>query len=354
MITGQIKKEAVVYRQIEALNYSSIKTFMDDGPAIFYKEFFLKEKEEEWSDAMVIGSIVDDIILNYEGDVDMFHQHFDQKYSKFSGVKSSAQAFLLADFLFDELAPTIKDGVVTGHFETAFKNAFDKAQAKDKYKGKTWDKGLEDFNKVAKDYYELKVSSIGKVVVDERTLTIAENVAKKILGDSHTEHLFDGTTYIIPKLVHEFEVEGVKCKMEIDFVEVDHPSKIVTPWEMKCIFNNEQFPYSYIKNRYFLQQGLYSIGMDDWMEKNFPSYKFNPFKYVVGDTSVNRRRPLIYSLSGEDMRKGINGFSLNGHKYKGVNELVREIKWHTDNQIWDISKEAYDNNGQLKLEVKYE
>lgn len=356
MIQGQLDNKKIPYRQREGLNYSSLKTFEDEGVGVFYREFVLEEKKEKISNSLVIGQLVDDIVLNYKGDLQTFYQDFHNKYVKFEGTKSTAQAFVLADVLFDVIVPSIKDGVVTADFEASFKSAFDTVQAMDKYKGKTWEKGLEDFNKTAKEYFDTKIAGIGKIVVDLSTLQIAENVANQLMTDEFTAPLLKNERgYILPKVELEFKYLDVLCKGEVDFIEIDHDKKEIYPFDMKCLYDNENFDYAYIKYRYFLQQAFYSEGLVSWAEENgFGDYTIYPFTFLVGDTSVNKRRPLLYHLTGEDMAKGVTGFFLNGKEYRGIHDIVQDIKWHMDNDVWNCSKEAIVNNGSLTLKINYD
>ena len=356
MVEGQIKQSEVPYRQKEGLNFSSIKLFDERGVGMFYKEFILGDKKDKESSALAVGSMVDDIILNYGGNLEAFYQGFDEKYAKLEGVKSSAQAFVLADTLFDCLMETAVDGKITADFEYAFKEAFDKVQAEGKYKGKTWDKGLEDFNKVAKDYFDKKINSIGKTLVDLVMISTAENVAKTLLTDDFTKDIFASTDLIfMPKVVVEFNYLGVVCKSELDGIQIDHANKTITPCDLKCTFDNEEFPYMYLRNKYYLQQAFYTEALKYWkVENGLEDYTILPFKFIVGDTSANKRRPLVYQLSSEDMTKGFTGFILNGNRRKGIKELVEEIKWHMDMDIWNCSKESYVNNGVLNLSINYD
>lgn len=356
MITGTVKTTAMPYRQKEGLNFSSIKTFEDKGPMMFYKEFIAGDKKVLDSAAILIGSMVDDIILTYGGSLDEFHQHFDERYCKFEGVKSSAQAFLLADYVFDAMMETAVDGRVTADFETSFKEAFDKIQAEGKYKGKTWDKALEDFNKTAKEYFDQKVQNIGKMVVDLNMITTAETVAQQLLTDPFTSSLLKNeNSPLLTKVQVDFEVDGMKCKAELDAIEINHKDKTIGALDLKCTYDNEEFPYAYIKNRYYLQQAFYTLALREWrVDSSLEEYDILPFRFVVADTSANKRRPLIYTLTDEDIFNGLEGFKLRGNTYRGVVELVREIKWHMEMDVWNCSKEAIDMNGNLTLNVSYD
>lgn len=324
---------------------------------MFYKEFIAGEKKVLDSAAILIGSMVDDIILTYNGSIDEFHQHFSDRYCKFDGVKSSAQAFVLADYLFDSLVETVDStGKVTGDFETCFREAFDKVQADGKYKGKTWDKGLEDFEKTARGYFDNKIANIGKMVVDLNMIATAESVSQQLLSDPFTASLLKNERHpLLTKVQIDFQMDDVKCKAELDAIEINHQDQTIGGIDLKCTYDNEEFPYAYIKNRYYLQQAFYSQALHAWRYQNdLMEYDILPFRFVVADTSANKRRPLIYTLTDADVMNGLAGFNLRGHNYRGVIQLVREIRWHMEMDIWNCSKEAIDLNGNLTLLINYD
>lgn len=346
----------IPYRQKDGLNFSSIKVFDQKGPKMFYKEYVMGLREDKETSAILIGNMVDEIITNYGGDLTMFEQEFSDKYVQYDGVKSSAQAFVLADYLFEGLRETIHDGRVTGDFETCFRAAFDRIQAEGKYKGKTWDKGLEDFNKVAKDYFDKKIQNIGKKVVDLNMVQTARNVANQLLTDSFTSSILRGErNTLLNKIEVDFNFYGVRCKAEIDCIEIDHVNKVIIPYDLKCTYDNEDFPMSYIKNGYYLQQAFYTVALESWKkEQGMEDFKVALFRFIVGDTSANGRRPLVYKLTSADLANGHNGFTLRGYQYKGIRTLVDEIKWHMDNDIWDCSREAFIAQGNLTLSINYD
>lgn len=362
MIEGKLKEVKPTYRQREGLNFSSIKTFEDKGVGIFFKEFMVGDKKDVSTNAVLIGNMVDDIILTYGGDFEAFQQNFDYRYAKFDGVKSSAQAFVLADYIFESMME-VELGVKTVEnasklFEACFSEAFNKIQAEGKYKGKTPEQALQDFEKVARGYFDQKISNIGKMVVDLDMINVAQSVANQLLQDEFTASLLKGERdrkMWMPKVQVEFGLFGVVCKAELDAIEIDHHKKSITPYDLKCVYDNEEFPYSYIRNRYYLQQAFYTQALHVWKAENeMEDYTINPFKFIVADTSANKRRPLVYELSEEDVEKGNVGFMLRGTQYRGVIELVKEIKWHMENDVWNCSKEAFEKQGLITLSINYD
>lgn len=366
-----IDKPNINYRKLDALNQSMLKVF-DSDPVKFFEEFKMgKKRKEKKNVALMIGDLVDFYLLECRGDEAEFDTRFDEKFALYSGVKGSGQVFLLADYLFEETENCVNDvGEMTCSFETRFAEAVKRVRAEDKYKGKSDDKILEDFLANGKDYFDTRMDAIGKTVVDVSIVDKAKLVAKGLKKDSFTrdifahmgDHEFEGTDD--HESVTHFPIEFkfrlsddrfIACKAEVDMMQVDHEHKIIQPMDLKTTYDNESFDYMYIKNGYYLQNAFYVLAVEDWARENgMKDYKVLPMKFVVGDTSSNNRRPLIYSTSQLDVTSGIVGFRLRGNWYRGVSDLIEDIAWAEENDEWTCSREAFDNKGKMRLNVEYE
>jgi len=369
MIKGKTVKEKVVdvqvnYRKLDALNQSMIKLF-DTDPVKFYEEFKLgKKRKDNKSISLVIGDMVDFYLLACRGDEDTFHNRFDEKFALYSGSKGTGQVFILADKLF-ELTQRDTDedtGKVKTKFETRFMEACSIVQTEGKYKGKTLAKVLEDFDENGREYFEMLCANIGKIVVDTSLVDKALYVGNKMKNDDFTRDIFsdiDGVEYLthVP-IVWKYWInheENVVCKSEVDIIKVDHKRKMIFPMDLKTTYDNESFDYMYIKNGYYLQNAFYFRAVESWAEeKGWGDYKIMPMAFVVGDTSANNRRPLVYQTDVHDMTNGLAGFNLRGNHYRGIDELISEINWCESKNIWDCSRDSYEKDGQMKLNIKYD
>jgi hypothetical protein len=366
-INKPIETPDVVYRKLEGLNYSAIKTF-DKSPVQFFSEFIMgNPREEEDNISTLIGNIVDDAILTHLGDFEAFEQHFDETYALFQGEPGSGQGFMLADELFKITVRALVDGHVTRSFEDRFREAFEIVQSQDKFKGKTVEQGVVEFKKPNKagttpeSYFQAKLDNIGKKVVSESIKAKGLQMASNALTDPFTKDYFDFEEKGVEKLVKfpiEFTYKGeegdIEGKVEVDEIEIDHKNKTIQPIDLKTTYDNTQFTYGYLKNGYYIQAVWYTIAIIWWAKQNgLEDYTVLPYKFIVLDTSVNNRRPLIRTLTEKHMNDGYEGFYARGRYYKGVKELVEAIIFGNNNCIWNVSKEAYENNGVIPLEEDY-
>ena len=358
-----IDKPNVNYRKLDALNQSMIKLF-DSDPVKFYEEFKLGRKRRDKKNvSLIIGDLVDFYLLSCRGDELEFNNRLDEKFVLFEGNKGSGQVFTLADYIFEETENCMNEkGEITCSFETRFNAALNKIQAEGKYKGKDKDKVLEDFYENGESYYNKKLENIGKTVVDASLVDKARAVAEKLMRDEFTRDIFkvnDNLEY----LTH-FPIEWkyllpmnkyYPCKSELDILLIDHDHRVIQPMDLKTTYDNESFAYMYIKNSYYLQNAFYVKSVEEWAKTSgLEGYEVKPMKFVVGDTSVNNRRPLIYETSNIDVEKGMYGFSLKGTYYKGVDELINDIVWAEEQDIWNCSRDAYGKNGKMKLNIQYD
>jgi hypothetical protein len=362
---------AISYRKLDALNQSMIKLF-DSDPVKFFEQFKLgKERDDDKkSVSLIIGDLVDFYLLSCKGNEDEFHNRFDEKFALFSGTKGTGQVYGLADLLFElTRRDTNKDtGKVKTSFETRFNEAVKIVQADGKYKGKTEEKVLEDFEKNGLAYFESLVNNVGRTVIDSSLVDKALYVGNRIKNDEFTREYFDfnerDMTANQLEVYTHFAVQWtyivdakkkIECKSEIDLLVIDHARKIIHVRDLKTTYDNESFDYMYIKNSYYLQNAFYWKAIRVWAAENgMADYEVMPLEFIVGDTSANNRRPLVYRTSIQDVKFGLHGFDLRGTHYRGIEELIDEIVWCEEKNMWDCSREAYKNMGKMQLNIKYD
>lgn len=357
-----VEKSIVNYRKLDALNQSMLKVF-DNDPIKFYNQFKLgKVPRDKKNTALIIGDLVDFFVLGCKGNETEFNDRFDEKFALFNGVRGSGQVFELVDALFEETENCINEkGEVTCSFETRFNAAMSRVRADGKYKKKDDDYILKDFSENGEGYFDILMENIGKVVVDVSLMDKARIVGNKLLNDPFTASLFrhdekDYFTHFPIEWRYELgNAKSILCKSEVDMLIIDHEDRSIQPMDLKTTYDNESFDYMYLKNSYYLQNAFYDKAVKEWAKENdMASFTVLPMMFVVGDTSSNNRRPLIYTTSSQDVVNGMFGFDYRGSHYRGVHELVMDIAWAEENDIWNCSREAFNNKGKMALNIEYD
>ena len=352
----------VDYRKIDALNVSSIKCY-DTDPVKFYREFILKQKRaDKKSTSLIIGDLADFYLLDCRGDDEEFENRFHDKFALYEGAKGTGQVFTLADKLYSVTETSLNSmGEVVISFEDRFKDAYDFMIHQGFYKGKTLEKVLEDFNDKGKDYFQTLLDNSCKIVVEVSLVDKSKKVATMLATDPFTEEVFkEGDMDYLPKFPIEWEYttqsgKVIKCKSEVDILKICHKEKKIYLKDLKTTYDNENFEYSYLKFRYDLQAAFYYLALEYWRkQEGMVDYTVEPMEFIVGDTSANNRRPVRFQTTLSDLDAGLNGCTIRGNRYKGIHELIDEISWAEDNDIWNASKELCDNNGIMQLNLNYD
>lgn len=368
MVKGEVIRSTPepMYHRIEALNQSGLCEY-DNDPLIFYRKYILREPTDDKDTvASLIGTLSDCLLLEHGGDEEAFLQDFDEKFCLFNGVKSSSQVFPLTDKIFEVVRRHITpQGVVEGDFTVMFQEAFSSLQeesattSKPMYRGKTWQQGLEDFNKKGRDYYDTLLRSIGKKTVDLRMLDTAKRISNQLLTDDNLGWIFrpQKGVEVLNKVAIEWRSHGFDCKAELDRIHIHHDDKTIYPLDLKCKWDNEAFERSYIYDQYYIQNGWYYEAVCEFAAKEKLDYKVMPLAFIVADSTVNQRRPLLYETSPQHLHEAIKGFTYNYRRRRGISELMDNIEWHQQTGIWNISPENYRNGSIIKLqsydETKY-
>jgi hypothetical protein len=347
MIQGETKTEAQ-YRAIYLDSSSSLKDFSMDRKK-YHKKYILNQVvEDEESKATTTGRLVETLLME--------PHLFDEKFH-ISTCISTPTAMMLdfVEALYKyTVNATTEDGVVTRSFEDMCKDAYADAGFKI-----TLDAVLKKFiGSEAEIYYKeiREVRSKKLTVVTTKEIENAEKIVLELRTNPTTAeivNLVNDTQYSVfnQLQVEGYEVFGHMFKSMMDKMILDHKSKTVQVYDLKCTWSVENF-YSeyYLYRRAYIQGYLYWIAAASWAsEMGYGDYEILLPKFIVCD-STNYMNPLVYSMTKESMAKAIVGFEYNGKQYPGVEQLIEDLKWTLDNDVWNISRENHINNGIVNLD----
>lgn len=346
MIQGETKTEAQ-YRAIYLDSSSSLKDFSMDRKK-YHKKYILNQVvEDEESKAATTGRLVETLLME--------PHLFDEKFH-ISTCMSTPTAMMLdfVEALYKyTVDATAEDGTVTRSFEDMCKDAYVDAGFKI-----TLEAVLKKFiGSEAEIYYKeiREVRSKKLTVVTTKEIENAEKVVNELRTNPVTAeivNLVNDTQYSVfnQLQVEGYEVFGHQFKSMMDKVIVDHKSKTVQVYDLKCTWSVENF-YSeyYLYRRAYIQGFLYHKAAESWAsEMGYGDYEILLPKFIVCD-STNYANPLVYEMTQDSMNNAMNGFEYKGREYPGVAQLIEDLKWTLDNDVWNISRENHINNGIVKI-----
>jgi len=346
MIAGAKKTEAN-YRAIEMNSSSSLKEFSLDKKK-YHRKYILGEKvDDKDTQAATTGRVVETLLLEPE--------EFDNRFHMSSCAK--APTGLMLDFvnaLYTHTASaTNEHGQITKNFEDIAKDAYVDSGFKIKF-----DAVLAKFaGSDAEVYYnELRiVKAKGLTIVTTEDVTNAERIVTELKTNSVTAEVINLVNSARWEVFNQMQIEGYKVggvefKSMMDKVVIDHTNKTVQVYDLKCVWAVEGFYEEYyLYRRAYIQAYLYWVACNKLIEElDINDYYVEYPKFIVCD-STNYMHPLIYTLDSDDLEDAYNGFEHKGRKYPGVKELIIDLKWAIDNDVWNISKKNSETGGVVTL-----
>jgi hypothetical protein len=348
MIAGKAKTEKE-YRAVSMDSSSSLKEFSTNRKS-YHKKYILGEKvEEEDSKASIIGRVVETLLLEPE----LFDERFHMSVC-LSAPTGLMLAFVEALYKHTAIA-TNELGEVTKSFEDLSRDAYVDSGFKIKY-----DAVIAKFQgSDAEIYYDelRKVKSKGLTVVTSDDVTNAEKIVTELRTNfvtSEVVNLVNSSRYDVRNQlqIEGYSVDGHLFKSMMDKVIVDHEQRTIQVYDLKCTWNVENFYEEYyLYRRAYIQAYLYyhaARSLTINQNSELYGYEVPSPKFIVCD-STNYYNPLIYTLSISDMADAYEGFEHKGRAYPGVKNLIEDLKWAVENDVWNISRENYINNGIINI-----
>jgi hypothetical protein len=349
MIKGTTKTESE-YRAVDMNSSSSLKDFSLDRKK-YHRKYVKNEKvEEKDSGAATMGRLVETLLMEPE--------LFDERFYMSSLV--SAPTGLMLEFVEAlyriTMEATDEEGNVKMNFEYISRAAYAASGFKIKYDaviGKFVGSDAELY------YNELRqVRAKGLSVVTTEDVTNAERIVEELKTNSFTADIVNKVTSARWEVFNQFQIEGyeidgMKLKSMIDKLIIDHETKQVHIYDLKCVWAVENFYTEYyLYRRAYIQAFLYHRAIMSMEE--FEGYEVLPPKFIVCDSS-NYYSPLIYKLTVKDLDEAYEGFEYKGREYPGVKAIIEELKWALENDIWNVSMTNFLNRGVvfLKDHFKY-
>jgi hypothetical protein len=334
------------YRAFPAHSSSSIKDFYSDKRK-YYKRHILKEPYKEKPNAAAnMGILVETLLMEEERFDELFHM---------SSLVSTPGG-MLGDFIYFLAEIVAKEGEKS---DFDFKEATQAAYDKSGYKTK-----IETVLKKL-DLPENQIFYNERLQIERYNLTLittqdVENAEKIIKGLRESKsigpivNLKSGTEFTVINQfkISGFQIEGLDFKGMLDKVIINHVKKTVSIYDLKCVWSVETFYKDYYLYRYaYIQAYVYYMAVLHLTET--PSHEFYGYHvefpaFIVCD-SINYHDPLLYTMTQRDIIDAKEGFTYKYNTYKGVKELLTELKWHIENDIWTMSYNAFKNNGVLNI-----
>lgn len=159
---------------------------------------------------------------------------------------------------------------------------------------------------------------------------------------------------VIYQLQVYWNQDGVEMKSMLDIVVVDHVKKTIRGKDLKTSSSKkQQYEGSIHKYGYYLQGGMYYLALLQFKAQNpeFAEYTVEKeFDFLFVEKS-GAYAPFSYTMSEADVHGSLNGGTINGEYVPGILDLIKDLSWHIETDVWEYSKKAYENGGGIKSKI---
>lgn len=202
-------------------------------------------------------------------------------------------------------------------------------------------------------FYEGYKESYGKKFIKKDLWSNVFTMSEALKADENTNSYFNNDNISNIQNIYQktikFKFEDKEFKCILDIIQIDNANKTIQAVDLKYtrvaigMFESEFFKY-----RYDIQACLYSLALTQFIEDNsLDGYKVVEPAYIVVNDNLETCK---FIVDNSILFNAWNGYTWNGYKKEGIDDLSRLIKWHIDESIFNMSKEYYDSQ-YVRLKV---
>lgn len=325
------------YFKTDALSRSALVAF-DEHPSLFFQKGYQRDSE-----ALRFGDAFDCLMFDGES---VLKERF-----RFSTIKLPYSQNTNAGKLTTEIIRVVKENPSAIDNSDLIRNCIEAAEINTK----SIDKTIDEFNAANGMDHVREMIDPMCLRSDDRVMLDAMRYS---LLSSKYSHMFqtypDGTNHHVDRHLEYFHQQvilfdhpsGHRIKVMLDIICVDHSKRRVYKVDLKTT-SSKHPQFTLFDYRYDLQAGLYSMGVEKWAAQNFPGYSCNTgFEFLFCHKSVVATEPIKVIMTQYDVDQIISGRPKKYGQYlKNITEMLYDLKWHIDNDVWDYPKAVIEAGG---------
>ena len=140
---------------------------------------------------------------------------------------------------------------------------------------------------------------------------------------------------------HAFEDKELSCKSLLDRVMIDHENKKIILIDLKTTADIYNFKHSVEEFDYYRQLTYYWTALA-WYFKNELFLDIDEYEgetYIIAIQSYDGNEVRVFKIDEAEL----------SNKLKVIDNAIKRIAWHKNNNLWEHTKEYYEGNGSEVL-----
>lgn len=137
---------------------------------------------------------------------------------------------------------------------------------------------------------------------------------------------------------HAFEDKELSCKSLLDRVMIDHENKKIILIDLKTTADIYNFQHSVEEFDYYRQLAYYWTAIA-WYFKNELFLDIDEYEgetYIIAIQSYDGNEVRVFKIDEAEL----------SNKLKVIDNAIKRIAWHKNNNLWEHTKEYYEGNGE--------
>ena len=137
---------------------------------------------------------------------------------------------------------------------------------------------------------------------------------------------------------------NLQCKSMLDRIVIDHKEKIIRLIDIKTTSKIGEFKQSFEDFKYYRQLAFYWMALYYELTQGLMKDKLNidDYKketYILALHTRDLPEARLIKIPEDKLDEGLSE----------IDNIISDIKWHFDNDLWDHTREYYENKGIEKL-----
>lgn len=140
---------------------------------------------------------------------------------------------------------------------------------------------------------------------------------------------------------HAFKDKELSCKSLLDRVMIDHENKKIILIDLKTTADIYNFQHSVEEFDYYRQLTYYWTALA-WYFKNELFLDIDEYEgetYIIAIQSYDGNEVRVFKIDEAEL----------SNKLKVIDNAIKRIAWHKNNNLWEHTKEYYEGNGSEVL-----
>lgn len=198
-----------------------------------------------------------------------------------------------------------------------------------------------------KNYIEYLKQHDTKKVISFADLNLLKNIKKNLEEHKKANELLYkySDTYEVHNEFHinweypnAFEDKELSCKSLLDRVMIDHENKKIILIDLKTTADVYNFQHSVEEFDYYRQLAYYWTAIA-WYFKNELFIDIDEYEgetYIIAIQSYDNNEIRVFKIDEAEL----------SNRLKTIDDAIKRIAWHKNNNLWEHTKEYYEGNGE--------